>query len=404
MLVTGEAGVGKTRLVDELRGQAGAVTVEARAYPAEGPLAYGLAVAWLRSQPVSARLSRLERPQLIELARLLPELTGHMTPPEAELRHRLFDAVARAVLAAGTPLLLIADDVQWASLQSLGLIQYLMRLSPSARLLVAATARREELDHGHPLTGLITAIQALGRVTEIELARLGREETALLAERVTGAPLDAAGLERLYEDSEGNLLFVVEALQPDAPSAAPTSATAGSAMPPTARWGRPARARRIWRPRGPSSAARTGPRRSRCTTRTPATAEAIRWHERAAEAARVVARPRGCRARWSGRWRCPRISRLALARPGSGSGWPPPTRPTSAGRATWTGYGRRSAVSTADHRSRIACSPGCHSASPLRGDARTRVSGARRQARASPGIDARQGQATFRPGLPWGRA
>ena len=225
VLLTGEAGVGKTRLVDELRAHTGAVTGEARAYPAEGPLAYGLAAAWLRSQPVSARLSRLERPQLTELARLLPELAGHVTPPEplpeAELRYRLFGAIARAVLAAGTPLLLIADDVQWADPQSLGLIHYLMRVSPSARLLVAATARREELDEDHPLTGLTTALQALGRFTEIELDRLGREQTALLAERVTGAPLDAAGLERLYQDSEGNPLFVVEALQPDAPAAAP---------------------------------------------------------------------------------------------------------------------------------------------------------------------------------------
>ena len=115
---------------------------------------------------------------------------------------------------------MITDDVQWADPQSLGLIHYLMRVSPSARLLVAATARREELHEDHPLTGL-TALQALGRFSEVELGRLGREETALLAERVTGAPLDAAGLERLYEDSEGNPLFVVEALQPDAPTAAP---------------------------------------------------------------------------------------------------------------------------------------------------------------------------------------
>ena len=225
VLVTGEPGVGKTRLVDELRARAAAVTLEARAYPAEGSLAYGLAAAWLRSQPVTARLSRLERPQLTELARLLPELAAHVTPPEplpeAELRYRLFDAIARAMLAAGTPLLLIVDDVQWADPQSLGLIHYLLRVYPSARLLVAATARREELDGDHPLTSLITALQALGRFSEIELDRLGREETALLAERIMGAPLDAAGLERLYEDSEGNPLFVVEALQPDAPAAAP---------------------------------------------------------------------------------------------------------------------------------------------------------------------------------------
>jgi DNA-binding SARP family transcriptional activator len=222
VLITGEAGIGKTRLVEELRAQAGAVTAEARAYPAEGSLAYGVATAWLRCEPVAARLPRLERLRLTELARLLPELAGQQPPeplPEAELRHRLFGAIGRALLAAGAPLLLIADDVQWADVQSLRLVHYLMRSAPSARLLVAATARREELDEHHPLTALTTALQALGQFTEIRLDRLGRAETAVLAERITGTPLDAAGLERLYGDSEGNPLFVVEALQPDAPAA-----------------------------------------------------------------------------------------------------------------------------------------------------------------------------------------
>jgi DNA-binding SARP family transcriptional activator len=223
VLVTGEAGIGKTRLVDELRVHADAVTVEARAYPAEGPLAYGVATTWLRSQPVAARLPRLERAQLTELARLLPELATRAAPPEplpeAELRRRLFGAIGRALLAAGAPLLLIADDVQWADAQSLRLIHYLMRAAPSARLLVAATARREELGERHPLADLTTALQALGRFSQIELDRLGREETGLLAERIMGAPLGAAGLDRLYGDSEGNPLFVVEALQPDAPAA-----------------------------------------------------------------------------------------------------------------------------------------------------------------------------------------
>src|SRR5215472_3742076 len=225
VLVTGEAGVGKTRLVDELRAQAGAVTVEGRAYPAEGPLAYGVATSWLRSQPVAARLSRLDRPHLTELARLLPELAVRVPPPEplpeAELRRRLFAAIARAVLAAGVPLLLIADDVQWADVQSLRLMHYLLRTAASARLLVAATARREELDEGHPLADLATGLHALGLFTEIGLGRLGRDDTALLARRITGRALDAAELERLYGDSEGNPLFVVEVLRPDAPTAAP---------------------------------------------------------------------------------------------------------------------------------------------------------------------------------------
>jgi predicted ATPase len=144
--------------------------------------------------------------------------------PEAEMRRRLFAAIARAVLAAGAPLLLIADDLHWTDPQSLRLIHYLMRAAPSARLLVAATARREELDERHPLAALTTALQALGRFTEIELGRLGRQDTALLAERITGARLDAAELERLYGDSEGNPLFVTEALRPDATAASKVQA------------------------------------------------------------------------------------------------------------------------------------------------------------------------------------
>ncbi len=225
VLVSGEAGVGKTRLVETLRAQAAAVTVEARAYPGEDPLAYGVATAWLRSQPVAGRLARLDRASLTDLARLLPELAARAVPPEplpeAELRGRLLTAITRALLSAGEPLLLIVDDAQWADAPSLRLIHYLLRAAPSARVLVAATARREELDAGHPLVRLTTALQELDRFGEIELGRLDEDETALLVAAISGAPLDAARLERLYADSEGNPLFLVESLKPDAPSAAP---------------------------------------------------------------------------------------------------------------------------------------------------------------------------------------
>ena len=224
VLVTGEAGIGKTRLVEELRAHTGAVTAEARGYPGDGSLAYGIATAWLRSGPVAARVTRLVRPDLTDLARLLPELAGQVTPPEplaeAELRHRLRGAIGRALLTAGAPLLLIVDDAQWADAQSLALIHDLIRSAPSARLLVAATARREELDEHHPLSTLTSALQASGHLTEIGLARLSHADTARLAGHVTGAPLGEAGLGRLYADSEGNPLFVVEALRPDAPATA----------------------------------------------------------------------------------------------------------------------------------------------------------------------------------------
>jgi DNA-binding SARP family transcriptional activator len=225
VLVSGEPGIGKSRLVDELRRHSEAVALEARAYPAEGPIAYGIAAAWLRSEAVTSRLPRLDRAELSELARLVPELAAQAAAPEplpeAEFRRRLFGAIAHALLAAGSPLLLVVDDAQWADAQSLRLIHYLLRAAPSARLLVAATARREELDAGQPLAELVAALQSADRFSEIPLRRLNRSETASLAKEMRDGPLSVSEVERLYADSEGNPLFIVEALRSGALSAGP---------------------------------------------------------------------------------------------------------------------------------------------------------------------------------------
>ena len=223
-LVTGEPGIGKTRLVEELRGwcaERGVATAEARAYPAEGALAYGPVVSWLRSGALAGHLERLDPAHLAQLARLLPELRPappdlHPSDPApvGDDRQPLFDALARAVLAPGGPLLLIADDLQWADRETLRFLHYLLRVAPEAPLLVAATARREEVDQQHPLSQLVTALLGLERLVEVELGRLSRQEAATLAERLAGGrPLEEPDADRLFAETEGNPLFVVEALR-----------------------------------------------------------------------------------------------------------------------------------------------------------------------------------------------
>src|SRR5581483_6938072 len=223
VLVTGEPGIGKTRLIEELRewcAHRGAATAVARSYAAEGALAYAPVVEWLRAEAIGSRLRRLDGPRLSELSRLLPELRAELPTlarpdplPEDDQRARLFDAATRAILSAGGPLLLIADDLQWWDRESLRFLHYLVRAQPEAPMLVAAAARSEELDAGHPLNELRVGLLRLGRLAEMELGRLSRAETAALAGHVAGRRLAEADAEQLYGETEGNPLFAVEALR-----------------------------------------------------------------------------------------------------------------------------------------------------------------------------------------------
>jgi tetratricopeptide (TPR) repeat protein len=221
VLVTGEPGAGKTRLVEELRSwcvQQGAAVAEARSYPAEGALAYGPVVSWLRSVPLADHLGRLDPPLQAELARLLPELRppgppGPDPPSGRDQRRLLFEAIAQAVTAPGRPLLLVADDLHWADTETLALLHYLLRSRPRDPLLVAATARDEDLGGQHPLHELRTGLAALGQLAEIGLGRLSPQETAALGGRLAGHELAPAEAERLFAETEGNPLFVVEVLR-----------------------------------------------------------------------------------------------------------------------------------------------------------------------------------------------
>lgn len=216
VVVSGEAGIGKTRLVEELGGwcaRQGAVVAQARSYAAEGEVGYGVVISWLRSDGVAAHLRAGPPSDLATLGRLLPELeaggTGE-TLDEAEARRRLFEAVTRTLATSRRPTLLVADDAQWCDAPSLALVHYLVRQEPAGPLLVVATARPEELDDGHPLVAVQAELCRIDRAAEIPLDRLNRGDTQALAR---GLGFDPAGAVDLYAETEGNPLFVVETVR-----------------------------------------------------------------------------------------------------------------------------------------------------------------------------------------------
>ncbi|MBN1135065.1 MAG: AAA family ATPase [Anaerolineae bacterium] len=216
VLLSGEAGIGKTRLAEELLAWAdrqGIATAGARCYGAEGELPYAPVATWLRAHALPA----LDDVWLTEVARLLPELRAGRPDlpapaPLAEMwqRQGLFEALARAVAGGSQPRLLLIDDLQWCDRDTLEWLHYLLRFDPQARLLVVATLRTGESATASALAALLEALRRSDQLIELELGPLSQTEALSLAANLLGRELDPALASPLYQASEGNPFFVVE--------------------------------------------------------------------------------------------------------------------------------------------------------------------------------------------------
>jgi DNA-binding SARP family transcriptional activator len=228
LLVSGEAGVGKTRLLDELARAvqaAGGRVARARAYETGGRLPWGPVIDWLRTDALQAPVAQLDPAWRSELARLVPELSVPAAPAaggdaglfalpggDALQRRRLLDAVGRA-LAGGGPVLLTLDDLQWCDEDTIDAVGFVLHTYPGAPVLVAATLRDHEVDATHPALRLVDSLVRDGIAARVALARLDADATAELAGRLTGARVDEPAARRLFAATDGNPLFVVEAVR-----------------------------------------------------------------------------------------------------------------------------------------------------------------------------------------------
>jgi DNA-binding SARP family transcriptional activator len=223
LLVTGEPGIGKSRLALELGRRVraeGHVVPSARAYEAAGRLPWGPVVDLLRSDALRSHIDTLDTVWRVELARLLPELRDVPQPsersPSGDLaqRHRLFDAVARAIVAGDRPRLMIIDDLQWCDAETIELIGFVIRSRQTAPVFIVGTVRWEEIPQHHPLVGLVDALSHDQAVTIVPLDRLDEATTAELAARLRAVDaIDPELAARLWSETEGNPLFVIEAIR-----------------------------------------------------------------------------------------------------------------------------------------------------------------------------------------------
>lgn len=223
VLVTGEPGIGKSRLAMEFGRRVraeGYVVASARAYEAAGRLPWGPVVDLLRSDALRSHIDTLDTVWRAELARLLPELLDATQPSgpsqagDLGQRHRLFDAVNRAITVGDRLRLLIIDDLQWCDAETIELIGFVVRSSQATPVLIVGTVRLEEIPEHHPLARLVDALRHDQAVTTVPLDRLDEATTAMLAARLGAEDtIDQELAARLWRETEGNPLFVIEALR-----------------------------------------------------------------------------------------------------------------------------------------------------------------------------------------------
>jgi DNA-binding CsgD family transcriptional regulator len=210
VLVEGDAGIGKTRLVEEFTARADGVRVLAGGGV---PLASDTPYA-----PVLGIFQALSRLHPAAADGLLPrDAPGHADPFGPT---RLLAAAAEAVRAAAaqTPLVLVVEDLHWADASTRGLVSFLGRVIRADPVLLLVTVRAEELDPARQVSVLIGELARLPHAERLVLAPLERAEVAALVQAITGVAPSVRLTGRLVERAAGNPFFTEELLAagPDA--------------------------------------------------------------------------------------------------------------------------------------------------------------------------------------------
>jgi DNA-binding CsgD family transcriptional regulator len=232
VVVSGEAGIGKSRLLDELVSRhsdtdvlflrGGCVEVT------RGELPYGPLVQALRSlarqMDVNDVLDILgaARP---EMARLLPELGEAAAPTPGVGQTRLFELMLGAAcrLADRRPLCLVLEDLHWSDPSTRDFLTFLVGSVTSERIMLLCTYRTEEVSAAHPFRAFVAGLMRSG-AQRIELDGLSAGQVAEQLEEILGTMPPPGMARRIFKLSQGNPFFTEE-----------LAAAGDAALPPTLR-------------------------------------------------------------------------------------------------------------------------------------------------------------------------
>jgi tetratricopeptide (TPR) repeat protein len=225
VLLSGDAGIGKTRLVDELVAQVtrdGGRVLRGRCWDPGGTPAYWpwiQALAWYVDEAGGAAARRLLADLDPALVRLLPSLRGPLAALDQDggaeaSQLRLYQAALSFVqrLAGERPVLLVLDEMESADVPSLQLLRFVARARGDCALMVVAV-HRAPLPPGAPAAGPLAALAREPGVEPITLAGLARDDVGRLIEAMTGAPPPAGAAEALHTRTGGNPLYTSEFLR-----------------------------------------------------------------------------------------------------------------------------------------------------------------------------------------------
>jgi tetratricopeptide (TPR) repeat protein len=232
VMVAGEPGMGKTRLVEEAGAYARlhrAQVLVGRCYEGEAASPYSPFVEIIREY-VSTRPDHVLKTAMGEgasdVAKLVPEIhkripdlsSAAAANPNGE-RLRLFDGVTSFLVSASkaNPIVLQLEDLHWADQPSLLLLQHIARRFKGGRLIVVGTYRDVELDRSHPLSGVLAELRHERLHERLLLRRLSESEVRELIEAILQQKMadgsSAAFVRAVLRETEGNPFFIEEVLR-----------------------------------------------------------------------------------------------------------------------------------------------------------------------------------------------